>query len=72
MSKLKMPAGFVDVTSQTRGRMIALIGDNVGRAFPAMAKASADATQSKARQRTTTSSSPGNGATRRREVDEKP
>ena len=26
MSKLKMPVGFVDVTSQTRGTVIAIVG----------------------------------------------
>ena len=62
-----MPAGFIDVTREMRdsGTLIALIGGEVGRAFPAKA------TKSKA-QRPTTSNSPGNDATGRHEGDEKP
>ena len=63
--RLKMPAGCIDVTASRRGTVISLIGDNVWRAFPAKA------TKSKAR-RPTTSSSPGNDATRRREGRKKP
>jgi hypothetical protein len=62
-----MPAGCIDVTREMRdsGTVISLIGDNVWRAFPAKA------TKSKAG-RPTTSSSPGNDATRRHEGREKP
>ena len=67
MTKLKLPAGFTDVTREMRdsGTVISLIGDNVWRAFPAKA------TKSKAR-RPTTSNPPGNDATRRHEGGKKP
>ena len=62
-----MPAGFIDVTREMRdsGTVIALIGDEVWRAFPAKA------TKSKAR-RPTTSGRPGNDATGRHEGRKKP
>jgi hypothetical protein len=59
-AKLQMPKGCIDVSREMRGTVIALIGDNVWRAFPAKA------TKSKAH-RPTTSSAPGNDAPRRRE-----
>jgi hypothetical protein len=67
VKRLVMPAGCVDVTSQMRdsGTVIALIGDEVWRAFPKKA------TKSKAR-RPTTSSAPGNDATGRHEGRKKP
>ena len=65
--RLKMPAGFIDVTREMRdsGTVISLIGDNVWRAFPAKA------TKSKAH-RPTTSSRPGNDTPRRHEGRKKP
>ena len=65
--RLKMPAGCIDVTREMRdsGTVISLIGDEIWRAFPAKA------TKSKAAP-STTSSSPGNDATRRYEGRKKP
>jgi len=65
MRKLTMPAGCIDATAEKRGTVIALIGDNVWRAFPAKA------TKSKAH-RPTTSSAPGNDTPRRHEGRKKP